>query len=165
MNVNIENYQGFENDENEFFSLLIKVYCEEGFTEPAVGQRFFILDEVKKRGEIVLAREQNGKLLGIIICAHPDNLFRKVAECDEAETHLLAVDPSARRVGLAQKLCMEFERKAKSLGYSKLVLSTHPEMLSAHRLYERLGYQRNTKRDWIRNNRQFLVYEKLLPNN
>jgi ribosomal protein S18 acetylase RimI-like enzyme len=42
-------------------------------------------------------------------------------------------------------VCVE---RAGELGYRAVVLSTLPEQRAAHRLYERLGFQRAPELDW-----------------
>ena len=66
----------------------------------------------------------------------------------EAEFRMLAVLPSARGRGVGETLVQACVAKAKQDGLSRIVLSTGPEMLAAHRLYERMGFRRATERDW-----------------
>ena len=100
----------------------------------------------------------------MVICARPTSTARQVAELDEAELHLLAVHPNARGNGVATALIGACAQRASSLGYHKIVLSTQPTMRAAHRLYERLGYERNIARDWSmkQTGRSYIVYEKCL---
>lgn len=102
-------------------------------------------------------------MLGMVICVKPSSPARQVAEKDEAEIHLLAVSPKARRQGIASRLVLACEQRARSLGFSRIVLSTQPKMEGAHRLYERLGYRNNPDRTWSKNNgRRYIVYEKIV---
>ena len=69
-------------------------------------------------------------------------------ERGEAEVGRLAVEPTVRgrRIGEV----VELLRRARARGLARTVLSTQPTMLSAHRLYERLGFRRVSERDWAR---------------
>jgi len=53
----------------------------------------------------------------------------------------LAVDPSARRRGLARQLCLEGEKEVLSWGYTELLLLVEAENEPALRLYRSLGYK------------------------
>ena len=123
----------------------------------------FVPAAVRRRGEIILARSAEGKLLGMIIFVRPASPARQVANLDEAEIQLLAVYPEARGQGIASELILACEERAISFGYSKLVLSTQKTMKKAHQVYEKLGYQRNFARDWSKEgtNKIYFVYEKI----
>lgn len=152
-----------ENDEisgSELEALLFKVYVEEGFTDPEIAIKIFSASEIKKRGRIIAALSGQKELLGMVICCNDSNPYRQVASSSEAEMQLLAVATQMRGSGVGEKLCLAFERSARQQGYSSLVLSTQPQMNSAQKLYEKLGYRRNPSRDWIRKERNFWVYEK-----
>ncbi|MFQ3857431.1 GNAT family N-acetyltransferase [Leptospira kirschneri] len=143
----------------EIESILKKSYIEAGFTDPEIAEKIFVIDEIKKRGKILVALA-NDTAIGLIIVGTYTNPYRQIAEIDEAEMQLIATLPKFRQQGVASSLCRTFEEEAKILGFRKVVLSTQSTMKAAHKLYEKLGYLKNPSRDWIRNNRQFWVYEK-----
>ena len=155
---------GDSDEDREIASLLIQVFAGEGYTDRPNAEMMSAPDELCHRGDIFLAKSGTGDLLGMAICVCPTSAACHVAETDEAELHLLAVLPKARRQGVAAALVAACEQRASFLGYSKMVLSTQPTMLAAHRLYERVGYRRNAERDWSRAQygKSYLVYEKLL---
>ena len=161
MNFQIQRYQGTIGEDEDIARLLTRVFVEEGYTDRSNAEKMFNPDELQKRGEIMLARSPTGDLLGIIICVRPTSPARQVAEMDEAEMHLLAVHSTARGQGIASSLIVACEQQANALGYFKMVLSTQPTMKVAHRVYERMGYRRNSARDWSKiNGKSFFVYEK-----
>lgn len=155
-------YDGSSVRADQISRLLERVFVDEGYTDPAVARRAFQLDSVTQRGDLLVAMSEAGEAIGLIVCALPTSPARQVAAQNEAEMHLLAVDPSARGCGIGSQLVAEFENRARALGYSKLVLSTQPTMTSAHRLYERHGYRRNCSRDWMKSGKRYLVYEKAI---
>lgn len=156
------NYKGTIEEDSEITSLLIRVFVGEGYTDKLNAERIFAPAELRKRGEIILAKSTVGKLLGMAIFVRSTSPARQVAEADEAEIHLLAVYPEARGQGIASQLIMACEHRAVSFGFSKMVLSTQQTMKEAHRVYERLGYRRNSTRDWSKGAEKiFFVYEKL----
>lgn len=119
------------------------------------------MEEIKQRGKILLAFE-TGVVVGMIVVGTHLNPFKQVAMPDEAEMQLLGTLPTARGAGIGESLCRAFEAQALEDGFPKAVLSTQPMMHAAHRLYARLGYERNPARDWQRADRTFWVYEKEL---
>lgn len=146
--------------DREIESILKKSYIEAGFTDPETAEKIFVIHEIKKRGKILLGVTTTKQVVGMIILGNDLNPYRQVAEADEAEMQLLAVLPAYRKRGVGDRLCKTFETEAQKSGFQKAVLSTQSTMKAAHKLYEKLGYLRNPSRDWIRNNRQFWVYEK-----
>ena len=162
MNYKIVNYQGTNKEDKEIVSLLTRVYVEDGYTEKSYAEKMFIPEKLRERGDMILARSSLDELLGMIICVHPTSSACQVAKVDESEIHLLAVYPSARCQGIASSLIEACEQQAISSGYSKMVLSTQQTMNDAHHVYEKLDYSRNSTRDWYREDKKFLVYEKSL---
>ncbi|MBM9578405.1 GNAT family N-acetyltransferase [Leptospira sp. 201903070] len=161
MEIEITSYPSFENKYDRGIEVLLsRAYVEAGFTDPTVAQKFFSIEEVKKRGKILLGIDSIEAVVGMVIVGMNENPYRQIAEMDEAEMQLLATLPTVRQKGIGENLCRHFEIEARSLGFSKAVLSTQSSMEAAHRLYEKLGYRRDPSRDWIRSDRQFWVYEK-----
>lgn len=87
-------------------------------------------------------------LLGTVVYARPGSPLQDLATGPEAEFRMLAVLPAARGRGVGETLVQACIAKAKQDGLPRIVLSTGPEMLAAHRLYERMGFRRATERDW-----------------
>lgn len=158
----ITSYQNTQEEDNEIISLLNRVFVGEGYTEKPVAEKMFVVSDLRKHGEMLLARSDE-KILGMIICVPSTSSARQVARNGEAEIHLLAVYPEARGRGIATSLLLACEKLAVSSGHSKMVLSTQKTMQAAHRLYEKHGYYRDSSRDWKRgNDKIFYVYEKSL---
>ncbi len=163
MNFQILSYHGTIEEDREITSLLNHVYVKDGYTDKSYAEKIFVPAELRKRGEIILARSIAGKLLGMSIFVPPTSPARQVAELGEAEIHLLAVYPEARCQGIASHLINACEEQAVSFGYSKMVLSTQQTMKEARRIYEQLDYRRNSTRDWsMGGNKIYFVYEKIL---
>jgi ribosomal protein S18 acetylase RimI-like enzyme len=72
----------------------------------------------------------------------------ELAQPGEGEFRMLAVDPRARRRGVAAALVGTCVERARELGYRALVLSSLPVQTPAHALYGRLGFHRTPQRDW-----------------
>jgi GNAT superfamily N-acetyltransferase len=141
--------------------LLLRVYVDGGFTDPVRGREMFAPERLMQRGRSIVALDvATGAVIGHILLATSASPERQVAQADEAESHLLAVDPSARGQGIGDALIESLEQHALSAGYRHIVLSTQPMMLAAHRLYRQHGFVRCPARDWSGGMRRFLVYEK-----
>jgi len=141
--------------------LLTHVYVGGGFTEQARSQELFAAERLMARGLSLLAIDDtSAAIIGHILLATSASPDRQVAMADEAESHLLAVDPAARGQGVGDALIEALEQHALTAGLYNIVLSTQPMMLAAHRLYRKHGFVRNPQRDWTGLQRRFLVYEK-----
>lgn len=90
----------------------------------------------------------DGQLLGTVTSCPPGSPWHELAVGDEGEFRMLAVHPDARGRGVGTALTRLCEERARAHGATTMVLSSLREMTDAHRIYERLGYQRATERDW-----------------
>lgn len=145
--------------DTELSELLTQVYVAGGFTTQEEAVSLFEPSAVRNRGVLIGARERHHpKLAGIIIVVPPDSLARRLAKDNEAEIHLLGVEPEYRRHGLGRMLVEAAITRANQSGYSKLILWTQLSMNSAQRLYESTGFVHIE--NIARNGREFKVYEK-----
>ncbi|UFN44269.1 GNAT family N-acetyltransferase [Nocardioides okcheonensis] len=87
-------------------------------------------------------------LLGNVTYCPPGSAYREVSRDDEGEFRMLAVDPEARGRGAGTALARLCEDRARTHGAVAMALSTLAEMTDAHRIYRRLGYDRDPSRDW-----------------
>lgn len=88
------------------------------------------------------------RVLGTITLAAAGNRYAEIARPGEVELRMLAVDPAARRSGVAEQLVVAALREAVGRGARDVVLSTLDTMHAAHRLYARLGFVARPERDW-----------------
>jgi ribosomal protein S18 acetylase RimI-like enzyme len=61
---------------------------------------------------------------------------------------MLGVSGRARGLGIGTALTVRCIERSRELGLNRLVMSSATYMVSAHRLYERLGFVRLPDRDW-----------------
>lgn len=161
MKIEIDN-DSLNASDSEIVGLLNKAYVEGGFTTPQRAAEIFVPASVRARGTLISARTSAGLFVGMIIVVRPDAPARRMAAPDEAEIHLLAVDPMYRRLGLGRLLMSAALDAIDSMGFRKVVLWTQPSMIAAHRLYESMGFVRIAPRDPVFDDIYFLAYEKFL---
>lgn len=87
-------------------------------------------------------------VVGTITLAPYGTSYAEIAEPGELELRMLAVAPEARRHGVAERLVSAALREAVARRARRVVLSTLDAMVSAHRLYDRLGFVAAPGRDW-----------------
>ncbi|WP_298457978.1 GNAT family N-acetyltransferase [uncultured Cellulomonas sp.] len=102
-------------------------------------------------------------LAGTITIAPAGTSYAEIAEPGEVELRMLAVAPHARRRGVAEALMRAAMREAVTLRAQRVVLSSLEEMAAAHRLYDRLSFDRAPDRDWHHEDIALRVYTWEVP--
>jgi len=97
--------------------------------------------------ELYVAAEED-ELLGTVTLCPVESAWREIGVGDEGEFRMLATAPAARGRGVGGALTQFCLDRFRAVGAPALVLSTLPEMTAAHRIYERLGFERTPERDW-----------------
>lgn len=90
----------------------------------------------------------DGRVLGNVTYCPPGSAWREIARDDEGEFRMLAVDPAAQGTGVGTALARLCEGRARGHGATAMALSSLATMTAAHRIYGRLGYERDPGRDW-----------------
>lgn len=102
-----------------------------------------------RQAELWLAEDEaSGEVLGTVTLCPVGSPWREIGAEDEAEFRMLAVSPDAQRRGVGSALMDVVVRRAREDGMSSIVLSSLDGMTAAHRVYERLGFERVPERDW-----------------
>ena len=134
--------------------LTADVYGGEGLAGPEYLQ---VLRDAKARWRspattLLVAHDDGAEdpedILGTVVYAAPGSPWQDLASGADAEFRMLATTPSARGRGVGEALVRACIDRAKRAAAPSIVLSTGPEMLAAHRLYERIGFVRAPERDW-----------------
>ena len=84
-------------------------------------------------GSLLLARNSTGEAIGCVGLRPFDGNRR-------CEMKRLYIDPQGRSLGVGKALAEAVIEDARALGYLAMKLDTLPDMVSARRLYENLGF-------------------------
>ncbi|MFJ5140743.1 GNAT family N-acetyltransferase [Streptomyces sp. NPDC088707] len=102
-----------------------------------------------RESEVLVAEDGDGRLLGGVTFATGSTPWADIAIEGEAEFRMLVVSREARGRGVGEALVRACIDRARALpGCRRIVLSTDATMVSAHRIYGRLGFLRTPDRDW-----------------
>ncbi len=129
--------------------LLRQVYVGDGYTTAASAAEFMVRDRFENHSHAIVALDDAAHVQGVVLFLLKDSPLRQVAQADEREFRLLGVAALARGSGAGQALVQACVDRAQAADASALVLWTQPRMLAAHRLYERMGFNRAPDRDTL----------------
>ncbi|NYD67309.1 GNAT family N-acetyltransferase [Agromyces atrinae] len=97
----------------------------------------------------VAADAASGALLGTVATPRRGNTISPLAQDGELDFRLLAVDPVARGRGIGDILTRHTIEIARLRGLERVVMNSGPQMVGAHRLYEKVGFGRLSERERI----------------
>lgn len=161
MDFKIESTNCLNFSDSELSELLREVYVGEGYVEPELAETLFEAAAIRSRGTIITASNiENQQLAGLVIMVPPTSNARKLANEDEVEVHLLAVNKGYRNNSLGNKLITELILQAQNEDYKKIVLWTQDTMIAAQNLYSKLGFVHESA--FNANGRDFYLYGRAL---
>lgn len=130
-------------------ALTVEVYVHSGLVSPESSYVPTLRNAADRAAKTdLLVAEVTGEVAGAVAYCPPGTPYAELAGPDEAEFRMLAVLEKARGAGAGRALvnaCVDRARAARLRGVR---LSTQPNMVDAHRLYERMGFSRTPDRDW-----------------
>lgn len=97
--------------------------------------------------EVWVAVGADGQLLGTVATPRAGRRISELARDGELDFRLLGVSPAARGRGVGETLTRHVLDLARERGASRVVMNSGPQMISAHRLYHRLGFARSHERE------------------
>ncbi|OOC54239.1 MULTISPECIES: GNAT family N-acetyltransferase [Nocardiopsis] len=134
---------------NAVSELRVMAYTADGLLDanPAYVEALRLLG-TDGRGEILVAADEEQRLLGTIMFEPWSPESEIARNADEAEIRAFAVAPEARGRGVGRDLVNALVERAREEGVTRLLLSTLPEMVSAQYVYRARGFERVPERDW-----------------
>lgn len=115
------------------------------------GYRAHLLDAPARDREAelwVATPEHSNQILGNVTICPEGSVWRELAKPGEGEFRMLAVSPDARRMGVGEALVQLVLNRFHDVGAHSIVMSSLPQMVGAHRLYARVGFERAPDLDW-----------------
>jgi ribosomal protein S18 acetylase RimI-like enzyme len=98
-------------------------------------------------GDVWIAVDEAGSILGTVWVAPEDRPLSHVAEPGETDFRQLAVAPQARGRGVGAALTLHVVALAAERGSHRVVMNSGPQMTGAHALYAKLGFSRLRDRE------------------
>ncbi|MGZ5400213.1 MAG: GNAT family N-acetyltransferase [Nocardioides sp.] len=92
--------------------------------------------------------EHDGALVGTVTIAPEGSPWRELGKPGEGEFRMLAVAPAARGRGVGEALVRHALDRFRAAGNARVVLCSLVDMDAAHRIYQRLGFERAPELDW-----------------
>ncbi|WP_282694249.1 GNAT family N-acetyltransferase [Streptomyces sp. CC208A] len=137
----------------ELGEVTARAYLDDGHLDLGEDDDYLhVLRDVAHRAAeaevLVAVDDEDGTVLGGVAFTAGGREYADIAVEGEAEFRMLAVAHAARGRGVGEALVRACVDRARALGSTRLVLSTQPGMVRAHRIYERLGFVRTPERDW-----------------
>jgi GNAT superfamily N-acetyltransferase len=96
----------------------------------------------------VLVAVVDGRVCGSLTWCPPGSAHREISSANEGEFRMLAVSVPARGRGVGTALVRHCLDEAARLGLDAVVASSAGWMTQAHRIYQRLGFERTPHLDW-----------------
>ena len=130
--------------------LTLAAYLADGHlsTEDLYAAELRAADQRAAEADLVVAGTPDGRLLGTVTFVLPGSPWAEVSRPGEAEFRMLAVSPDHRGKGVGSALAQWCVDRAREQGCTAVALSSLTTMATAHRMYERMGFERAPERDW-----------------
>jgi ribosomal protein S18 acetylase RimI-like enzyme len=127
--------------------LTVQAYVEDQLVGPDYAE--VIRDVGARSGQAsVLVAVVDGSPVGSVTFALGGTPYAERSASDEAEIRMLGIARTGRGRGAGTALTRACVERAVEAGATAVRLSTQREMVTAHRIYERLGFVRTPERDW-----------------
>jgi ribosomal protein S18 acetylase RimI-like enzyme len=101
-----------------------------------------------EHADLLVAVAEDQTVVGTVTFCLPGSPYAELSREGQAEFRMLAVTPDARGQGIGERLVRACLDRAARCGCTSVVISTRPQMVSAHRIYHRLLFKRTPELDW-----------------
>ena len=142
--------RALEEDLDAVGRLTVEAYTEflDGPDDPYVTQLRNARARFDQAELWVAVAQDDRQVLGSVTISPEGSPWREIGQAGEGEFRMLAVAPEAQGQGIGEALVRFCLDRFHEVGCTAVVLSSLAEMSAAHRVYERLGFQRLPERDW-----------------
>ncbi|MFF2612630.1 GNAT family N-acetyltransferase [Kitasatospora sp. NPDC058046] len=131
--------------------ITVGAFVGDGFTNPTSSYVDLLRDAERRarEAELLVAVDTAGAgVLGCVTYAVGGTEWADIATPREGEIRMLATAAASRGRGVGEALVRATVTRSRELGLAGMAFSTRPEMTTAHRVYERIGFRRTPERDW-----------------
>lgn len=98
--------------------------------------------EIAKQGQAIVA-QRDRELVGLVVYCPPGTSDSRLFQPEWASLRMLAVSPLHRDQGIGQQLSLECVHRAKQDKAKVVALHTSELMVTARRMYEKLGFKQD----------------------
>lgn len=114
------------------------------------GDELSFAENRARHFDVWAAKDQHGRLVGSVTTPSIGGAkLMEDSEVDEIDFRLLAVDSAVRGHGIGALLTRHVIELARERGLRRVFMKSGPQMTGAHRLYRKLGFHRDTRRDGL----------------
>jgi ribosomal protein S18 acetylase RimI-like enzyme len=110
-------------------------------TDPESGYVWFLGTQLRDTDVVVLVAERGGAIVGYVYAGLEPQSWKELREA-AGFVHDVAVDPSARRLGVAAALMEAAAEWLRSRGAPRVMLWTAEQNAGAQQLFASLGFRR-----------------------
>ncbi|MFH9351791.1 GNAT family N-acetyltransferase [Kitasatospora sp. NPDC017646] len=138
-------------DLEEAGRITVDSFVGDGFTDPTSTYVDLLRDAGRRAREaelLVAVEAADERVLGCVTFAVGGTEWADIATPREGEIRMLATAAASRGRGVGEALVRASVTRSRELGLAGMAFSTRPEMTTAHRVYERVGFRRTPERDW-----------------
>jgi len=135
----------------EVGEITVRGYVHDGFLSASDDYASSLRDAAARAAAAelwVAADLASRRLLGTVTYCPLGSAYREIANDTQGEFRMLAVDPSARGLGVGRSLVRHCIDHSVAAGFTSVVLCSLPAMTAAHALYVSLGFHRAPSLDW-----------------
>ena len=144
---------------------MVSVYAElEGFPKPEEQPDYYNmlanigLQTEKPGTELLVAATPGASIIGAVVYFNNMKYYGSggtaTKQKNAAGFRLLAVDPSARGLGVGKRLSMACIQRAQDSGLQQVIIHSTKAMAVAWKMYEKLGFERSPDLDFMQGNLQ-----------
>jgi ribosomal protein S18 acetylase RimI-like enzyme len=131
-------------------ALTLRAYSLDGLLDDDSDYARDLRDASRRaeHADLLVAVDDEQNVVGTVTFCLPGSPWAELSRDGQAEFRMLAVDAAARGQGIGEKLVRACLERAERKGCTSVVISTRPQMVSAHRIYQRLLFDRTPEQDW-----------------